>query len=170
MGSQWVLFALLFLSLVGTILRQFPRVSASKALRWDSLGLFPGFSFFAPEPGSRDYVLVYRTQTNNVPNAWREAFPLRHRNPMTAVWNPDKRLRKAIIDVSGALAQEFVDGPPSNAQVMLSVPYLLILQYVSSLASEIDTKVQFAILTSAGSSGMRNIELLILSQPHAVRA
>jgi hypothetical protein len=156
------------LLLVGAALRQFPQLAGRRPLRWDAVGVFPGFSFFAPIPGGHDYFLLWRGVRGGLPGDWREPRLLRRRTWRSAVWNPEKRVRKAVIDLAGALAHE-VAVQTQRDIVMLSVPYLLILQHVSSLgrAAGADA-VQFAILTAAGSDRERKIDLLVSSAVHRV--
>jgi hypothetical protein len=154
-----------------TVLRQFPQISASRLLRWDSVGFVPGFSFFAPNPGSHDYVLVYRTFTNGLASYWKDPLDARPRSLTSAIWNPNKRVRKAMIDLSGSLAHSATIQPNSN-DIMLSIPYLLMLHHVSRLAShdKAATKVQFALLTAAGPRGTREVEMLFSSAIHDLDA
>jgi hypothetical protein len=163
-----VLVVLYSLVLIGTVLRQLPAISSSRLLRWDSLGILPGFSFFAPHPGSHDYVLVYRTGRNGVVGGWRDPFRLTRRRASTAIWNPSKRLRKAIIDVAGALAHEMIDKPRSDPSIILSVPYLLLLDFTSRATPPSATHVQFAIMTSASGRDKSEVDLLVLSELHEV--
>ena len=97
--------------------------------------LVPTWSFFAPNPGSHDFRLLYRDElAGGSITGWHEvrAFPER-RAPTAALWNPGQRRKKALFD----LAQELTagsstwDGEPQL--VKLSVPYLAILTFVSSL-------------------------------------
>lgn len=168
MDPSLILVAFYVLLIVGTVARQFPRISAHTVLRWDAVGLLPGFSFFAPNPGGRDYSLVYRWFDSDVPSQWHDPYALGRRSWWTALWNPRKRVRKAVIDLSGSLAQD-LSASSDRSAAMVSVPYLLLLEHVTGMARDRGgSAVQFAVLVSAGRDGDRQIEVLFSSAVHRV--
>lgn len=102
----------------------------AEALRQrDMFGLFPGWNFFAPRPGSVDFHLLYRDELpGGALTDWRE-IPLTHqRRWHDWIWNPERRLKKVVFDAFTALAQVVT----LEADVRLSVPYLVLLTYVTA--------------------------------------
>lgn len=101
--------------------------------RLHTLGLVPQWSFFAPTPGVQNLYLLYRDiHLGGEPTAWRMVHHMdSDRGPLTFVWNPRRRLRKALHDLITGLE---IGGPmPRPELVQLSMPYLLIVHHLSSL-------------------------------------
>ena len=112
--------------------------------RWDVFGLIPSFSFFAPNPVSSDCHLLYRHLLSDGSfTGWTEAFLWRPVS-LRFLWNPDRRAEKSISDATTSLVRR-----TDALSVRFSVPYLLLLNYVSALPRSIDTVgVQFALMGS----------------------
>jgi hypothetical protein len=132
--------------------------------RADVLGLVPGWSFFAPNPGTVDYHLLARTRSPDGSTGQFEEIappvsPLRR-----SIWNPEKRVRKAIFDCG----QELVLLPLEElgtAEYKLS--YLALLSLVtSSMDCAGVASVQFLLLQSGPAP--QEPELLIRSRFHPV--
>ena len=95
-------------------------------LRWmrhikalDFMLLIPRWTFFAPDPGLSDFHLSYRTiAADGTPSAWEEIDLIARRTALSAIWNPDKRVTKAVIEVVAFLVPlcsrhpEMVPGSP----------------------------------------------------------
>jgi len=66
----------------------------------DLFSLIPTWNFFAPNPGTNDYHLLYRERLDDgAYGVWREApFP-KQSGPLKLVWNPRKRRAKVLSDV-----------------------------------------------------------------------
>lgn len=111
----------------------------------------PTWSFFAPNPGSYDFRLLSRDElVDGTITAWRELRIYSDSRPlMAAVWNPGQRRKKALFDI----AQELSVGASAwddPEMVKLSVPYLLLLTYVSSSAfSALSRRRQFVLVTAS---------------------
>ena len=131
---------------VASILGQFPGRLNDRLRARDAFGLIPSWSFFSPNPARSDCHLVYRhvIRGGNVTD-WTETFVWR---PTWArsIWNPDRRVEKAISDANSHLARlKEVDG------VQWLTPYLLLLNYVSGLPRPVEAvAVQYALLGSFG--------------------
>jgi hypothetical protein len=138
-----LLFGAVFLSWLGlTIAFQFRRWQVSMRFR-DPLYMLPSWSFFAPVPNTSDFVFVCRYESHGELTPWKQpgllsakAFPL--------LWDPERRQKKAIIDIGQSLAEFVKDELPD--MVHLTTPYLLLLQYASSQPEAMfATGVQVAI-------------------------
>ena len=137
---------LLLAWLAASVIGQFPGRLNDRLRTADAFGLIPSWSFFAPNPARSDCHLVYRhILRGGVVTEWSEAFVWR---PTWArwVWNPDRRVEKAISDASSHLSRrKDLDG------VQWTTPYLLLLNYVSGLPRSDDAMaVQYALLGSFG--------------------
>lgn len=149
-------------------LRQFPGEKVDRWCAWDVVGILPVWRFFAPVPGPFDFHLLYRDRgADGVVTDWTEFQPVPRRRWSTMVWNPDKRLRKAMLDLSQELARAQSKQPPE--QIMLSVPYLVLLQFISALPRAAPVaQTQFAIMVSEGAEYDAAPAVLFLSSFHAV--
>jgi hypothetical protein len=132
--------------------------------RADVLGLVPGWSFFAPNPGTVDYHLLARTRrpdgsTGPFTEIAPPVSPLRR-----SIWNPGKRVRKAIFDCG----QELVLLPVEElGAVEYTLSYLALLSLVTSRTDCTGAaSIQFLVLQSGPSLG--EPELLIRSRFHPV--
>ena len=154
---------------VATCLRQLPGSFAARATRWDVTGLLPVWRFFAPMPGPFDFHLVYRDELEDGSlTEWAEHRAPPARRWWAFAWNPDKRLRKALLDVSQELARTNA-AARTREQVTISVPYLVLLNFVSALPRlPPAAKTQFALMVSRGAEYDEKPEFLFVSAPHAV--
>src|SRR5207249_4775889 len=89
----------------------------------------PLWTFFAPNPGVSDYYILFRDRlVNGSLTCWREVPLSLSRGWSRAVWHPDRRRRKALMDLASALVQF---AQKSELGVTLTIPYLLLLDVVS---------------------------------------
>ena len=166
---MYVIIAAIFFSLVLllSILREIPPAYAlMQRVPW-LLSITPTWSFFAPIPGMHDYHLMFRTTSKQGEvTDWREVQSLKNkRKPHTFLWNPDKKFLKSLNDlVQGLLA--FSRGANHESQIHLSIPYLHLLNYISTLSFDTTAeKVQFMILSS---SRMSEHKVLFVSSNHRI--
>lgn len=111
---------------------QVPCGLTSRIRAYDLAGLIPVWPFFAPVPGTCDYYLLYRDElADGSLGNWREIPLCDERQSWHVIWNPYKREKKALFDLTTALLMEAK--PEAIEAIQLSVPYLSILTYVSSL-------------------------------------
>lgn len=114
-----------------------------------SLGLIPQWTFFAPQPGVQNLYLLYRDiYSGGESSSWRMLNDMdASRLNATCIWNPRRRLRKALFDLIITLASEASD--VQNEALKLSAPYLLILNHLSLLPRFRGVwAVQFMIMVS----------------------
>lgn len=129
------------------------------------LSITPVWSFFAPIPGTHDYHLMFRAILKNKEiTDWREAPSLQEkRRVYTFFWNPQKKLQKSLNDLVQELLM-FSQAANYESQIHLSIPYLHILNYVSSFPFDTKTeKIQFMILSS---SRMSEHKVVFVSSNH----
>ncbi len=78
-------------------------------MRWvraiDFMLLLPRWTFFAPDPGLSDFHLSYRTiAADGTVSDWEEIDLIAQRTLRAAVWHPEKRVTKAVIEAVAFLA------------------------------------------------------------------
>jgi hypothetical protein len=149
--------------LVLTVVFQFMRPSPRwiKHHRLIPKHVIPKWTFFAPSPGSVDYRIVFQDyRTEDEPVGSVREIPLHvRRSVIHAIWNPDKRRRKAFFDIAQQMQQmqEMQQYPLRSAGlgVQMTTPYLAILNVVmEATASSIDAKYRrFLIVYTSGFDG-----------------
>jgi hypothetical protein len=152
------LAATLALALRGSVASRF-------VLRRDVFRLGPTWSFFAPAPGTFDYLLLARGRTSEGSTGpFVEIHPA-DEGLRRAVWHPSKRVMKTVFDC----AQTIATRPPTGApEVEYTLAYLTLLRLAASrLELGGWAKVQFVILRSAPVTG--ESELVIRSRFHPAR-
>jgi hypothetical protein len=125
---------------------QIPCAISRRLRARDLAGLIPHWPFFAPVPGTCDYYLLYRDElAEGFVDDWREISLCDDRRPWHFVWNPQKRPKKALFDLVTSLMGEVALNRTDAIQ--LSVPYLALLTYVSSLRRACSTRAtQFVLM------------------------
>jgi hypothetical protein len=124
-------------------------LAGSRVSRADRFGFIPRWSFFAPTPGVHNFYLLYRVRFDNgTVGQWISLFGLeQYRSPWTLIWNPERRTRKAVFDLVSVLIRERADDEQARARLQLSIPYLLMVNYVSGLARRAGVNaVQFLVM------------------------
>ena len=121
---------------------------------FDFFGLVPKWNFFAPTPGVHNLYLLYRLQYDDgTIGNWKALYDLdKFRSPWTFIWNPNRRLKKALFDLVGTLALEDASTEENKARIKMSIPYLLILNHLSSYAEDICEGVQFLVMENYDSN------------------
>lgn len=162
------LASLFALWLLATVLCQAPSRIQNWLRRGDVFALIPRWHFFAPVPGMQDFVLVYRDQTaDGAISPWREApsVPV-SRQPWCAVWNPGRRHTKAILDITKELMQ-LITEQRNKREIELSIPYITLLNYVSSFPRlEENCSTQFALVMGKSSATPEPPSVVFVSSIH----
>jgi hypothetical protein len=154
--------------LVLTVVTQFHGSAVDWVQRWDTFRLLPKWTFFAPNPGSTDYYLVYREVRGDSISAWRELPFHTSRSPWRWFWYPEKRFSKAITDCTqGILDVARNDRTRVEELLPFTLPYLAILNVVSAIrpADGVDAR-QFAIVEKDGYLAQGPPRLLVASAFH----
>jgi hypothetical protein len=153
-----------------SILNQFSFSFIKKITQHDKCALLPRWTFFAPNPGCTDFRLVYRTfDEQELPSAWKEVCMVRERAWSDAIWNPDKRLLKAVVDLAQALLaiRRTYDDP---TVLITSFPYVVLAHYLDC-QPRLDPSAkswQFMVIQTHGVFTESSPDLLIRSKVHNV--
>lgn len=120
--------------------------------------LIPSWSFFAPNPPSNDRVLVYRDiRGDHTLGPFREVWPPGRTGPALLDGRADKAATDAISELLVLVAKrhQASDEPSAvlrsgdAARVMVSTPYLLLLNRVTTAPHDpLAEAVQFAVTTT----------------------
>src|SRR5215212_2212851 len=128
----------------------------SKLEKWlrahDVCSLIPRWHFFAPNPGTRDFPLLYRDRlSDGCVSRWREVPLCKPPRGIAAVWNPGRRHNKAFFDITQELTTTSLVLSDRTALIQLTVPYIAVLNFVSCLPRDYDAcDTQFLIMTAVG--------------------
>jgi len=173
MPSSLGWYELLACGVLGTwfavsVVFQFPLKRINQWRDLDPFGLIPHWSFFAPQPAVTDVHLLYRDQlADGTFTAWTEIPLLEPRRWWHAVWNPSKREKKALFDLATATAVIASQATPKALQVC--VPYLLLLNYVSTLPRPPGGRAtQFVLMDTQGCVSTQAPTRRLLSSLHAL--
>ena len=141
-------------------------IGAQACLLHQVFCLLPIWTFFAPNPGTTDTRLLWREALGSRTfGPWHELSPPQS-SRWRAVWNPDRRIQKAIADAGGLLAQ--TDG--KSESTTLTIPYLLLLKYVAAqTGSPHAIARQFVVVQTSGEPPeFDDFRTVALSRWHAI--
>ena len=160
---EWSCVAVLGLLLILTALCQVWWKLDRLIRSWDVFDVLPYWTFFAPEPGRRDMQLLYRDKLpDGFLTSWRELPLTRSRRWHDFAWSPRRRLKKALYDAVMYIQQSI----HLEAEVRMSVPYLLLLTFVSGIPRVYPAaKTQFLIMSTSALSDSA-AEVVFLSDVH----
>lgn len=160
-------YSIVILWLVITLLAQHrhfqPFINAFNALH-----IIPRWTFFAPNPGIRDYHLVIRDRCSDGRLASWKSVPVYSPRPKFGYfWNPQKRSSKILNDAVQAIKLLLKRENIGISGIPFTVPYLLLLHYAAhAVPAEPDAmEFQIAIIESSGHDA-RTLECSFLSGFH----
>jgi hypothetical protein len=152
-----------------SVLGQFDWKLVQRIRAHDQFALIPRWTFFAPRPGVTDYHLVYQTLHDGAASPWREESLADLRTIRGAIWNPEKRNRKALIDSVRSfvrMAQELEKD--AIWQLQYTIPYIAVLSYLTDVTRDTGgDHIRFMILESHGFYTDEEPRLLFKSAVHA---
>jgi hypothetical protein len=140
---------------------------------YDYCSMIPSWSFFAPNPGTRDFQLMYRDKLlDGQFTVWKSVQCLSYPY-LRFVWNPHKRRAKAIVDLCvflmGDLKRVLEAEAPEKAEALgksiyISLPYIGLATYISRVPhSPFSDFTQFMIATSYGFDTDKPPEIAFIS-------
>lgn len=96
---------------------------------WDVFKVLPSWSFFAPNPATRDsHLLVRDLLRDGTLTAWAPIASFPSRSLLHIVWHPEKRPRKILRDAAKAIRLTR-SRSSSKGVTQCSIPYLVILHF-----------------------------------------
>jgi hypothetical protein len=165
--AEWICLGLLGGFLLLSAVCQVRSPVEDRIRQFDLFGWLPFWNFFAPRPGTLDFHLLYRDQiSDGTITIWRE-IPLTHdRRWWNIFWNPGRREKKALFDAALGIRRY---SARTGGDVRISVPYILLLTYVSGLRRIYPVeKTQFLVMASTPAEPHVDPQVLILSEMHPV--
>ena len=183
--SGLLILALLSLWFLLTIMNQLTNRYGAWIGRINIYGFIPGWTFFAPTPGTLDYRLFYRDiLIDGTAGVWEEVNWCRPRLWLDALWNPRRYATKLVVDsinglaiVLAAMVREGIDVQMEPQGMVLSTPYVILLNIVMSLPRQDPRAVarQMALfqqdslaLRSSPGSAERVGKLMLCSSAHTL--
>lgn len=155
--------------LAATVAGQHPSRVFHGLRRHDPLGLaLPTWRFFAPEPGRHDFAVAYRVVgSDGSEGPWQDATTILDRAPVQAVWFPERRREKALLDACAALQA----GRGMRGSDIGTAPAYRILQGCAVRAARAAhpsaTSIRFGVLRTAGrDAGEAPVWLLVSGVLH----
>lgn len=110
--------------------------------------LLPGWNFFAPKPIAADFELFFRhvpaDRDFEEPTEWAPAESPQRNSLATLLFNPGRRTRKVVFHCCHRLLETKARPEVTENDLALSMPYILLLDRVSSLCPG-SQAVQFRI-------------------------
>lgn len=160
----------LFIFGMWLILSIFANFTNFKWIKWlkyrDPFSLIPSWSFFAPNPGTSDFQILYRDSLFDGTYTYWKEIEYRDKSLLDMIWNPEKRKRKAIVDLCTFVLQ-IADRNSKNKRLLVSVPYLTILTYINSIPrNNLAIHRQFLIARTFGFNTTKEPEILFISHSH----
>src|ERR1044072_6803482 len=165
-----VIALLLFGWFLLSILNQFGFSWLDKIRGHDHFSLLPLWTFFAPNPGQSDYHLVYRDKkADGSLTDWREIEITEQSKPFCFIWNPEKRSKKVLSDVVSSIVSSIPSAKDSPDAIMLSIPYLILLNVVSHVDREDQTTHrQFVLVETFGFNPTSDPRVVLRSDFHLI--
>ena len=163
-----VIALLLLVWLVSSILNQFSFAWFDRVRGYDHFSLLPLWTFFAPNPGQSDYHLVYRDKrADDSLTEWREIEITEPRKPFSFFWNPEKRSKKVISDVVSNIVSSIPNEQETGDVIMLSLPYLILLNVVTHFdGAGQTTRRQFILVETFGFNPTSSPRVILRSDFH----
>lgn len=151
-----------------TVLNQLPFWWAKTVSSRDVLHLLPRWTFFAPRPGSNDYVIVYREVREDGSAGEFVELIVPKRGPWSVVLNPRKRVRKTLHDLANGLGRLLASDDWDRRSIAVSLPYVALLNFLSSTPAA-GRRVQFCVIATKGHHEPEaNAQVILTSALHRV--
>ena len=146
-------FAIVFGTwLILSIAAQFFRTNHSRIRIWDHCGLLPSWNFFAPEPGTLDYSIMYRDILPGKFGPWKTLTETTRTGGISAIWNQHMIGNKVLHDWIQSLI-EIEAATPYPELLKHTWPYQVILFSIMNDKPVLnDSLRQFSIVASTNYS------------------
>lgn len=154
-----VVLAILALWLAASALAQLPPLRRT-ASRVNWLGLIPNWHLFTSLLAARDVQLCVRGEGQE---AWAETPHERTFRAWHALWNPRRRVRKALLDLAGDLVAARLEGRRDQARASLAYRRLLGEARRHAAGSE---EVQFCVRAADPMRPEAAPDVLFVSERH----
>lgn len=155
--------------IIATVLFQLNYTWLDKLKEFDVLRLLPRWTFFAPNPCTTDFHVVYRLKSLDGTVSEFLEIPLHRREWYAFFWNARKRLRKSVIDLAITMNQLCASTEYTENNIRLTFSYLAILNFLKRVPRDSDTAaIQFALLSTNGFIDAEAPKLIICSEFHRV--
>ena len=156
--------------LIATLINQFHYPWVRKLLFFDIFRLLPIWTFFAPNPGTSDYHVLYRQKDSNNNVSEFIELPIHgSRSLFSFFWNPDKRVKKVLLDLAIDMNRLCASEETNEQNIKVSFDYIAFLNFLSSIPMSPETKsVQFLILATSGFIEISKPRLILCSEFHDV--
>jgi hypothetical protein len=163
-----IVVAIFVVWLVATTIQQFPTRWGRAMRRRNVLSLVPQWTFFAPNPGRADMHVLFRDRlADGSFTGWIELHTSENRRLRSALWNPEKRAKKAVHDAIQSLGSSVSRDQPTAPELMLTRPYLMLLTLVCSMNAAADaTHRQFVVVATADTDPDATPQLQLRSAVH----
>lgn len=149
--STYLLAGALSTWATATVLSQFS-IGRKAAARIDKTGLMvPDWRFFAPNPASHEFRLVYRSQLPNEDvTKWQELSYSQKRKFTHLLWAPHRRMEKGLFDATDELMRTH-ESTQDFQSVKLSTAYLTLLNTVTHKGEHPEgaVRTQFMLMRAA---------------------
>lgn len=162
-----------------SVLWQFKFSFLKPIQKFDFLQLLPNWTFFAPNPGTSDYHLIYKTDCCGEEENWKEIPIIQNRSLVHFFLNVEKRKLKTLIDcIHGMVSVNNnnilfkLTDEASTKSLCISVSYMLLLNAVENEIRKggvtKETDFQFAIVESYGFIPKNEPHVIITSTIHTI--
>lgn len=156
--------------LVATVINQFNYNWVRVLREIDIFHILPRWTFFAPNPGTSDYHILFRQMDddNNI-SEFHEVPVYGKKKFFTFLWNPQKRAKKSLIDLSVDMKRLVSINRLNPENIKLSFNYIAFLNFYNNEVLNPNTKyIQFAVMVTTGYIEYEDPYLLICSEFHHV--
>jgi hypothetical protein len=172
---DWALIAIFASWFIIIAIGQIPRRACVRFRQYDPTGhLFPAWNFFSPKPVQSDFEIWYRCWPKRSPDTgidstdpsakWVLFTAIGERQWWHGLIHPRRRATKGYFQACNRIVSARI-AKRSSQEILLSVPYLLILAKISQLSVGA-TATQFRIDLIRYRTGEREPQPLFLSGVH----
>jgi len=167
------IIALLITWFILSILFQFNFKWLAYINKYDSFGFLPKWNFFAPNPETSDYHLLYRNfDQDNGFDSWIEIPITEKRKIYSVIWNPEQRSKMILLTVASIIATTDWEGTSKPSKLItLSLPYLILLNLVVHHGNNTNKTIsrQFVLVETAWEGSATEPKILLLSALHPLK-